>query len=130
MNQKPFALLLVAALFAGCAAPKRTISIDSTPPGAKVFFAVGANEDFAKSAKQYIGTTPCTWTTELNGDGSFKMPGVLVYSMFVPPVAVFYAEPPSTSTNLFPQHQVFHGGTMATPSSKAPEALLFDLTKP
>ena len=124
-------LAISALLLAGCAAPPtRTIQIDSNPPGAKIFFAVGANEDFANGAKQYLGTAPLAWTTECNGDGTFKLPGALVYSLFVPPVAVFTADPPAGQTNLFPHRLVYHGGTVATPPTKIPSGIYFDLTKP
>lgn len=129
--KKTTLLLLTLAAVAGCASapPTRTVKIDSAPSGARVFWAVGANEGFAKDSRQYIGTTPCTWVASVNGDGSFKLPGILVYSMFVPPVLVITADPPENSTNLFQQHQVFHGGTIATGPNQAPESLFFDLSK-
>jgi len=63
------------------------------------------------------------------GDGSFDLPGALIYSSFVPPVGVVTAEPPSEATNLYVQRQVFHSGTIATASDKVPQALFFDMHK-
>ena len=128
MNWKLLPLLCLA----GCstAVPTRTINIESQPQGARVFVGIGANEDFAKKGRQFIGTTPFHWTTEVNSDGTFKLSGALVYSMFVPPVAVFTAEPPTGATNLFTKREIFHGGTVATSPTKAPEGIFFDLTKP
>src|SRR5258708_5410420 len=123
--------LLLACIIAGCAGPKpKTVNIQSDPPGARIFFGTGPNEDFTKSSRQYIGTAPFVWTCQPKGDGSFNLQGALVYSIFVPPVAVFSADPPSGATNLFQKRQVFHGGTIATPADKVPEGIFFDLTKP
>jgi hypothetical protein len=126
-------LSLLVFLLAGCAsAPpvKVNIRIESVPPGAHVFFGVGPNEQFAESGKQYLGVTPCTWSYQPNSDGTFKLPGALVYSIFVPPVAEFIAVPPDDAANLFTKRQMYHGGTIATPPDKVPEAIFFDLTKP
>jgi hypothetical protein len=64
---------LAAIIFAGCAAPMRTINFDSQPQGAHVFMTTGINEDSAKGARDYLGTTPFQWTTEVEGDGTFKI---------------------------------------------------------
>jgi hypothetical protein len=126
-------LLFSAFLLAGCAsAPPGNVNIrlESDPPGARVFFGAGPNEDSADGAKQYLGVTPTNWSYQPNSDGTFKLPGALVYSVFVPPAAVFTAVPPDSSTNLFTKRQVYHGGTVATPADKVPGAIFFDLKKP
>jgi hypothetical protein len=124
-------ILLCLLLAAGCASPPpRVIKIQSEPPGARIFFALGGNEDFASGHFEYIGQTPCEFTPEQNGDGTFKVPWVFVYSLFVAPVAVFRADPPTGSTDLYSKRQVLHGGTIATPAVKVPAGLFFDLTKP
>jgi len=91
---------------------------------------VGANEAFAATGRSYIGTTPFVWPYRPKPDGTFDLPGALVYSIFVPPVAVFTAEPPSDHTNLFVERQVYHGGSIATGGNKVPEGIFFDLKKP
>jgi hypothetical protein len=124
-------LAMVALAFAGCASPKMVnVKVESDPPGAHVFFGVGANEQFADTGRSFIGTTPFVWPYKAKPDGTFDLPGALIYSIMVPPVAKFTAEPPSGSTNLFIRSQVFHGGTIATAAYKVPEGIFFDLTKP
>ncbi len=126
-------ILLIPLLLVGCATPVRVIKFDSEPQGARVFLTMGANEDMAKgTGRNFLGTTPFTWTTEVNGDGSFKMERTHIpfYSDWVKPVAVFTAEPPSASTNLFTKREVYHGNANFQGGSQAPEGIFFDLTKP
>jgi hypothetical protein len=124
-------LVFSAFLIAGCASgPPVNIRLESDPPGARVFFGMGPNEETADGAKQYLGVTPTNWLCKPNRDGSFDLPGALVYSIVVPPVAVFTAVPPDGATNLFTKRQVYHGGTIATPPDKVPGAIFFDLRKP
>jgi hypothetical protein len=124
----PLAFLFVV----GCAAPTRTINFNSQPQGAHVFFTTGANEDMAQSGRNFIGTTPFSWTTEVNGDGTFKTQGSAIpfYSDFVQSAVVFTAEPPAGSTNLFTKREVFHGNSAWQHGNNAPQGVFFDLTKP
>lgn len=126
-------LLLVLLLAAGCGTPPmRTINFDSDPPGAHVFMQMGPNEKSIGTAdRSYLGTTPFSWTTEVNGDGSFKTSGsgIPFYSSFVQPVVIFTADPPSSATNLFEKKEVFHGNTDYQ-KGNAPQGVFFDLTKP
>lgn len=127
------ALLLLPLLLVACATPKdntRIIKIDSEPRGARVFFGIGPNEDRADSAKNYIGVTPLEWKVEGNDEGSFQWTGIFIYSAAVRPAAVFTAEPPSGSTNLYTKRAVYHGPAMFVPTDKIPEGIFFDLTKP
>lgn len=134
MTLRTLAPALLIVLAVGCAsAPKdrkRTVKIDSDPPGARIFFGAGTNEGDAERKRSYIGTTPLTWITEGNDEGEFETKGALVYSVFVPGAAVFFAEPPANATNLFKKKQVFHGGGLVNPPDKIPEGVFFDLTKP
>jgi len=41
--------------------------------------------------------------------------------------AVFYAEPASDATNLFPQSQTFYAPAAGQPGDKIPDAVFFDL---
>jgi hypothetical protein len=77
------------------------------------------------TVKNYIGQTPCTWSGEYNGDGTFKAPAIAVYSTFVQPVMVVTAEPPSGVTNGEPKRQVFHLRAAFQPGDKAPDRMLF-----
>lgn len=106
------------------------VKVRSEPPGARVFVSYAANEDSAKTSRSYLGTTPFDWPVTGNPDGSFKLPGALVYSIFVPPVAVFTAEPGTNAAGQYPQRMVIHGGTIATPAERIPEGIFFDMTKP
>lgn len=111
----------------------RTIKFDSEPQGARVFMTQGANQDIAKGqGRNYLGTTPFAWTTEVNGDGTFKTESSAIpfYSDYVKPVVVFVAEPPTSSTNLFSKREVFHGSADWQPGNKTPDGVFFDLTKP
>src|SRR3954469_13969119 len=125
------ALLLIPLLFGACATPdrSRTVHIDSEPRGARVFFGIGPNEDRADAAKQFLGVTPFDWKTQANGDGFFEWQGIFIYSAAVRPAAVFTAEPPSNSTNLYRKRVVYHGPAMFVPPDKIPEGIFFDLTK-
>src|SRR5436190_1756646 len=104
--------IFASFLLVGCAAPTKTIKFDSEPRGVRVFQLFGANEDIASGAKgrNFLGVTPFEWTTETEGDGTFKAKSTDIpfYSGFVQSVVVFLAEPPSGTTNLFPQREVFH----------------------
>jgi hypothetical protein len=128
--------LILSALFVGCQStprPPRVVKFDSEPQGARVFVGMGPNEGDAKKARNYLGMTPLEWTVPeemIDDDIYFRAPGALVYSMVVPPAVVFYAEPPASGTNLFPQTQVFHSGTTFTPADRIPLGVFFDLTKP
>lgn len=119
MKLAPLSLLILA----GCATvpPTRQVRLESDPPGAHVFVSYGADERSAK-AREYLGKTPCAAEIPADGDGRIKIPaGFMVYSSFVPPVAVFTAEWPGIATN----RQVLHGGNVARPADKLPAALLF-----
>jgi hypothetical protein len=128
-------LLLSAILLVGCQttpSQKAVVKIDSEPQGARIFFGSGPNEKDAEKTRSYVGTTPLEWTVpdRDNDNGKFKVDGAFVYSMAVPPAAVFFAEPPTTETNLFAKKQVFHSGTILIPQDKIPTGIFFDLTKP
>jgi hypothetical protein len=124
-----FAFLLV-----GCAAPTKTIKFDSEPRGARVFLVYGANENIAEGAKgrNFLGVTPFEWTTEIEGNGTFKVKAteIPIYSEFVQSVIVFVADPPSGATNLYPQREVFHTDASFQRGTPAPDGMFFDLTKP
>jgi hypothetical protein len=114
----------------GCASPPPpSVRVESDPPGARVFFGQGANEDFA-SPKDYIGTTPFTWLPPHNGNGEFQITGAMVYSTFVPSAVIVEARPPAGSTNFFAQRVVYHGGTIAHGADKIPAGIFFDLARP
>lgn len=126
-------ILLVALIFTGCAsAPKRTVFIESDPPGARIYFGEGANEGEADKRKTYAGTTPCNFTPpSQNGGGEFERDGLFLYSEFVATAHIFFAEPASAmGTNLFKKRVVFHGPASFSAGDKVPEKLFFDLTKP
>jgi hypothetical protein len=127
--------LFIVSLLSGCQTtppPKPVIKIDSEPRGARIFFGSGPNEKDAEKTRSYLGVTPLEWTVpdQDNDNGKFKIDGSLVYSLAVPPAAVFFAEPPSGKTNLLRGKQVFHSGTPFVPGDKIPTGIFFDLTKP
>jgi hypothetical protein len=126
-------IALISLLIVGCAAPTKTISFDSEPRGARVFLTYGANEKIAEDAKgrNFLGTTPFQWTTEIEGDGTFKPKGseIPFYSDFVKGVVVFTAEPSSGSSNLYTRSQTYHINASFQPGTPVPEGIFFDLTK-
>ena len=127
-----FLFLLATMILAGCATPVKTVLFDSQPRGARVFMTIGMNEDSAKRGKDYLGTTPFQWTTEIERDGTFKIQSdnIPFYSSFVQSVVVFTAEPPNDSTNLYTKKEVYHGKAEFQHADKVPEGIFFDLTKP
>jgi hypothetical protein len=127
-----FLLPLAAIILAGCAAPMKTINFDSQPQGARVFMTTGKNEDSAKGGRNYLGTTPFQWTTETEGDGTFKIQSdnIPFYSSFVQSVVVFTAEPPNDATNLYTKREVYHGRAQFQHADQVPQGIFFDLTKP
>lgn len=126
---KNFPLFITILALAGCASgPAPKVNVESDPPGARVFYGQGANEDFGK-ARDYIGTTPFIWEPPHNGD-EWKVTGAVVYSIFVPPAVTIEAHPPEGSTNLFLQRIVFHGGTIVHGADKIPSGIFFDMKKP
>ena len=118
------ALLTLLTLTAGCAPKFHTLSFDSAPPGARIFLGRGINEKSATS-ETYLGQAPCKWTVEVNGDGSFKMPGIPVYSSFVKPVYVFIARHEGAEIR-----QLVHGGAVFQTADFVPDALFFDFIHP
>jgi hypothetical protein len=127
------AFLVLFCLLVGCAAPTKTIKFDSEPRGARVFQLFGANEDIASGSKgrNFLGVTPFDWTTEVNGDGTFKekSTSIPVYSSFVQSVIVFVAEPPSGATNLFVQREIFHTNAQFQRGTPVPDGIFFQLDK-
>jgi len=122
-------IFMAAVVLTGCVPRRFTMAVESEPPGARVFWMAGADEQSAKT-KNYIGTTPCSWSDECEGDGTFKSQGIFMYSSFVPPVVVVMAEPPTNSAALFPKREVFHCNTPFRKGERIPEKLFFDLREP
>lgn len=122
--------ILPAVFLVGCAAtPEKIVHIDSDPRGARVFYGVGANEEFAAKARQFIGITPFDWHYQPDGGGYFNAPGIVAYSTFVPPAIVFTADPASDATNLFQARQVYHRPSFGQGGDKVPEGIFFDLKR-
>lgn len=128
-----FIVCCIVCLLVGCAAPTKTIRFESEPQGARVFQVFGANEDIADGAKgrNFLGVTPFQWTTEVEGDGTFKPKAteIPLYSEFVQSVVVFVAEPPNGSTNLYPQREVFHVNATFQRGTPAPDGIFFQMDK-
>lgn len=106
-----------------------TVHFESEPPGARVFFGAGPNEDMAKES--YIGQTPVAWEYEGDGDRRFKNEhGIPFYSDFVKQAIVFRAEPPNPTPGLYEQRQVFHSPALFQAGDRIPDKIFFDLRKP
>jgi hypothetical protein len=124
-----FVLLCIAC--AGCAAPRYRVSIESDPPGAKIFYSAGPVEDNNRG-KEYLGTTPLIWETVGDGQRNFQPPRVGVFNDFVQPVVVLTAVMPSVVANGAgtSRRMIFHGGAIFQPADHIPEKILFDFTTP
>ena len=120
-------LAALAALFAGCASPlpQKTVRIESDPPGARVFISTAVNATSAALGKDYLGTTPCEWTTTTRRNGGFILPEGPFG--FTPGVIIFSAEPPHGDTNLVSARQIFHGEAHFIDEDKVPSGIFFDL---
>ena len=79
-----------------------------------------------KMGKDYLGTTPLEWKTKTNRDGSFILPDA-PGPAFVPPVAIFFCDPPHGSSNLVSAQQVYHGEASFLEAQKVPSGIFFDL---
>ena len=111
-------LLIPLLLAVGCAHTKQyTVTVDSDPPGARVFLSMGAmprkvdkkHPAPEESARDYLGSTPCTATITGDKKGHFLLPEIAYASKYVGGVAVFTAEPPASGTNLYTQILKFRG---------------------
>ncbi|MDB6055521.1 MAG: hypothetical protein JWN25_3044 [Verrucomicrobiales bacterium] len=122
-----FLVLCIACV--GCAAPRYKVSIESDPPGVKVFYSAGPVEDSARG-KEYLGTTPLVWETIGDGQRNFLPPRVGILNDFVQPVVVLTATLPSTNTVSLTRRMVFHGGAIFQPADRIPEKIMFDFTTP
>jgi hypothetical protein len=133
-----FAIFLLG-LVIGCVTtplPTYTIKIDSDPPGARVFFSMSPlprkekdKSEFSSREKDYIGLTPCSFILTGTRHGDFIMPKVAKVSKYVGGTADFIAEPPSGSTNLFPQVVSFRGKSAYVAGDKIPSGIFFDMHK-
>ena len=118
-----------AALLAACASPERkVIRFESDPPGARVFYDFNAAGNQSEG-QSYIGQTPCEGRFEIEGDGSFKLPRVPIYSDFKRPAITFTAKAPPGVTGSPSQQKTFYGPALFYPPDKAPEAVFFDFRR-
>jgi hypothetical protein len=107
-------------------ASQKSIKVETDPPGMRIFFCVATSETNAMEQREYVGQSPCVVTVETDAQDRF----VNKFSSFLHPVAVFMAEPPSTSTNLYAQRQEFQVPAAFHKAVKAPDAVFFDMHKP
>ena len=123
----PFAL--AAVVLCGCVHTQQyTLRLESEPPGAKVFMQSGAAKK--KSARDFLGTTPCETTITGTKDGYFIAPEINYVSDYVAGNITFTFDPPAGATNLFSHSQTFRTPTSYVGGDKIPHALYFDMTKP
>lgn len=104
------------------------VRLESDPPGAKVFMQAGALKK--KSARDFLGTTPCETMIMGTKDGYFIAPQIAYASDYVAGNIMFTFDPPAGSTNLFSHSQTYRTPTDYIGGDKIPHALYFDLTKP
>lgn len=126
-----FSLCLAVLMLAGChTAPPIITKIDSDPPGARIFVAYGTHVVTGSAlGREYVGSTPCTYTCPQDGGRLVIPTGFLQKAMLAPPLMIFYAEPASSMTNATEKHQAFHGKGFGVPADAVPQGLFFDLTK-
>jgi PEGA domain len=100
----------VLVFAAGCAAPRKTIAIDSDPRGVRV-----------EVNNEYLGTTPLDYTLETNGAGEF------VGSWGPAPYVEFVAYPPRGVAGLYVQRKVFRPNGFFQAGDKIPAKMFFDM---
>jgi hypothetical protein len=122
---------LLGILATGCAStpPFRTVKLDSDPEGMRVFYGEGGTPQIAEHSKGYVGTTPCTANVPCDRHGCFDIEGIAFYNSFVQATAVFIAEPPFGTTNLFQQEVTYHGDAHFQSPDKVPPGVFFDMHK-
>jgi hypothetical protein len=106
------AVFLAAAVCAGCAStpPKRTILIESDPPGARI-----------EVNNAYLGATPTQYTLETNPQGEF------LGSWVNAPLVEFVATPPADQADLYVQRKRFQPNGFFKAGDKIPERIFFDM---
>jgi hypothetical protein len=127
-RQTLLTIIAVAVIVCGCHTPGeriRTVRIESEPPGMAVYFGIAGADDRAARQREYVGKTPCQLDIECDEQGRF----VNRVSSFARPVATFYADPPASETNLFPQSQSFAVPAMFIRPPPIPRAVYFDMRK-
>src|SRR5688572_11003494 len=101
---------VIAILPAASAAPKKTIQIESDPPGARIEIN-GAD----------LGRTPTTYTLETNPQGEF------LGSWVNAPLVEFIAYPPAGTSGLHKQSKTFRPNGFFKAGDKIPDKMFFDL---
>jgi hypothetical protein len=102
--------MLTSLFVSGCATPRKTIAIDSDPPGVRV----EVNND-------YLGKTPLTYTVDSNGAGEF------VGSWGPAPFIEFVAYPPRDVSGLYVQKKLFRPNGFFQAGDKVPDKMFFDM---
>jgi hypothetical protein len=103
----------------------RTVRLESSPPGARIYYGEGYSRDKAHRARRFVGQTPCSMTILGDEDGRFDFQGVAFYSsLAVEPFALFEAE---AGTNVL--QNAFRGGAIGRPADRIPDAVFFDFSK-
>lgn len=102
--------LAIAGLLCGCAAPKRTILIDSDPEGVRI-----------EMNNAYLGKTPTSYTLQTNPEGEF------LGSWVNAPIVEFVATPPSDMPGLYVQKKQFSPNGFFKAGDKIPEKMFFDM---
>ena len=98
-----------------------TIHIESDPPGAKVYYAGGADESAVAGKEEFIGTTPCEWTCETVNGGFKAVNGRFLQGVLMRPVHVFTAKLDGQS-----QRKVYHSGNVTASDDKVPARMMFE----
>lgn len=118
-------VLALIAIAAYARSAGKTIKVETDPPGMRVYFCVASSEAKSVQEREYVGVSPCEVVVAVDGAGRFRNK----ISKFVHPVALFMADPPSGSTNLFSQEQAFEVPAIFHRAAAAPDAVFFDMHK-
>lgn len=134
-------LVVIIALSVGCTCVRdvHQVKLDSDPEGAHVFLTLSSTPKPTDkiraivqmdTGREYLGITPCTVSFTGDGHGYFATPKIQYVSTYVGGSATFTAEPPSGSTNLFPQSVTYRGNNHYVEGDKIPRGIFFDLHNP
>jgi hypothetical protein len=124
--------LPLVLFLAGCAHtpdPQAKIKIESDPTGARIYHGAGSNTNRARPS-DYLGTTPFTWTLQLNEAGEVPLPRIKLVNKFGPqPWMIIEARPPADCLTCVTQQFIYRGRALFRDQDKIPEALFFDLRR-
>ena len=108
---------------------KKSVRVETNPPGLRVFIGYGADEKKAIRRAEYIGQSPCVAEVVTDSQGRVDVRNKIgIYNKAVQPVLVFIAR--GEGTNDAEVTQTFKGGALLRSADEVPGAVFLDAKKP